>query len=472
MLKTLSKIFPLLDYLYIFQTLEYNLKDFLTWFLKHPLERNLQRKKHLEVTQKVLILSIGNIILELTTLIILIFYLKNIWVFISVLILLQLITPFLIIISYLLYLPFDIYIKQRRIQEAKTKLKRMQNLHIVAITGSFGKTSTKEILYTLLWKRFNVVKTPKSFNTLLGVAQTIWDDLKETNDIFIVEIGAYKIGEITELAKLAKPQIGIITAIAPQHLERFGSLEKIAQAKFELVENLPADGLAILNSKFEWLKTLTPKSPAKVVFYGQKQDPYYATNVQVNGNGTSFNFHTPKTVVNIEIPLIGEHHVDNFIAASVAALKLGLSLKELKQRAKLLLPTPHRMEIKKMGNMILIDNSFNSNPVSASSSLKLLATFVRSRKIVITPGFVELGKEAVVVNQEFGQEIRRVADEVIIIGQNAKQDLLRGLNSINHLEKTVHLVKTTQEALTLAQQLANGKETVALLENDLPDQYS
>lgn len=471
MSKILSKAFPLFDYLYIFQTLEYSLKDFLVWFLKHPLERNLQRKKHLEITQKALILIICNIFLMLAIAILFALYFQSMWVFILVLTLLQLITPILILISYIGYLPFDIYIKWQKIQRAKTKLRNIPNLQVVAITGSFGKTSTKDILYTLLWKKFNVIKTPKSYNTLLGVAQTILEDIKETNEIFIVEIGAYQAGEIAKLSKLAKPHIGVITAIAPQHLERFGSLEKIAQAKFELVENLPPDGLAILNSKFAWLKTLAPKSPARIVFYGQRQDPYYATNIQVDRNGTSFNFHTPKAAVDMEIPLMGEHHVDNFIAASIAALKLGLSLKEIKERARLLLPTSHRMEIKKMGNMILIDNSFNSNPVSANSSLKLLSSFKGSRKIVITPGFVELGKEAAKANQKFGEEIGRLANEVIIVGENARQDLLKGLKSVNNLEETIHLVNTTQEALMLAQQLSRETETVVLLENDLPDQY-
>ena len=240
-----------------------------------------------------------------------------------------------------------------------------------------------------------------------------------------------------------------------------------------MVENLAKNGVAILNNESELLQKLASHSSSgNVKFYG-KDSQYFASDIKVTPDGTSFILHTPHATTNISIPLIGEHHAQNFLAATVAALQLGLTLSEIKERAKLLLPTPHRMEIKKQGNIILIDNSFNTNPKSARASLSLLVSFKENRKIIITPGFVELGKEAAKENQKFGHEIFCLADEVIIVGDNARKDLLEGMRDINkNPEESVHFAKSTQEALILAQGLTQGVETVVLLENDLPDQYS
>lgn len=426
MSKIFAKYFPLFDHLYILQLFEYNYWDFLNWFVKYPFKRNLQKKHKLQLTEKAIFLGLLSFFwMIFFALIISHFLYKGFYAFLipfAWLALLQ-ITPLPILFAVVTILPSDYYLKKRILIKTKQKLDKLKNLKVVAITGSYGKTSTKDILYTLLWKKFRVVKTPKSFNTPLGIAQTILEDVKENTDILIAEIGAYKKGEIANIAKLIKPSIGIITAIGPQHLDRFGSLENIKKAKFELVENLSNGKIAILNP------------------------PHF----------------------DIPIPLIGEHHARNFDFAAAAAIKLGMTLKEIRERAKLLLPTPHRMEIKKIGNITLIDNSYNTNPKSAQSSLELLASFHGFTKVVITPGFVELGKEAAKKNREFGKNIGKLADKVIIVGENAKKDLLKGLRDVNYLRENAFMVNSTQEALILAQQL--GFPLVALLENDLPDQY-
>lgn len=474
MSKILSKIFPIIDHLYIYQILEYKSGEFLIWFLKNLFKRNLQKKHKLQWTQKAKLLALLGITLLILDSVITSYLLTGkFWLSLILLPVKSLYSPLFLVVSQILISPLEYYQKQKTLRIAKKKLSKLPNLKIAAITGSFGKTSTKDILYTLLWKKYFVVKTPKSFNTPLGIAQTILEDLKENTEVFICEIGAYKIGEIKKIASLINPTIGIITAIAPQHLQKFGSLENIAKAKFELPQALKSTGVAILNSNYQEVRTFAPTVKAKTYFYGTEEDAFYAIDIKSSVQGTSFTLHTPKGKTDIHIPLIGEHHVQNFLAATAAALALGLTLFEIKERAKLLLPTPHRMEIKKMGNIILIDNSFNTNPKSAEASLSLLASFKENRKIVITPGFVELGKEATKTNQEFGHEIRCLADEVIIVGENAKKDLLEGMKDIYpNPEEFVHFAKSTQEALVLAQELTQGVETVVLLENDLPDQYS
>ncbi len=472
MSKILSNIFPLIDHLYIYQNFEYSSRDFLKWFIKNIFKRSLQQKHKIVWTTKARLLFIVSLFLILldasfTTL----YFNGGVILFLILLVIKFLYSPLFLVVSRILISPLDYYQKEKILAKTRKKLSGLSNLKVIAITGSFGKTSTKDILYTLLWKKFYVVKTPKSFNTPLGIAKTILEDVKKSTDIFICEVGAYKRGEIKNIMKLIKPSVGIITAIAPQHLERFGSLENIALAKFELPQSLQKDGVAILNKSYEQVNNLSSTLNSKVIFYGTGDSEYHATNIKVSKNGTSFQIRTPKGTADITIPLIGEHHAQNFLAASAAALQLGLTLSEIKERAKLLLPTPHRMEIKKLGKITLIDNSYNSNPKSAKASLDLLSTF-EGRKIVLTPGFIELGKESAKENKEFGKEIARVADEIVIVGNNAKKDLLDGIKEINPNADSVHFVNTTQEGLIMAQQLTQGVEAVALLENDLPDQYN
>lgn len=484
MKKLLSKIFPLFDHLYIYQVFEYNSRDFLSWFIKNPFKRNLQKKHNLEWTKKALALFIASTVLIIMVSIYIItanIYHNFIPLYLIFLFLLVF-SPVFLVISNFLYKPLESHLKGKILSRVKEKLDKLPNLKVVAITGSFGKTSTKDILYTLLFKKYFVVKTPKSFNTPLGIAQTVLEMVKVNTDIFICEVGAYKEGEIAKIANLVKPQIGIITAVAPQHLQKFGSLENIAKAKFELPQSLPWGGIAILNSNYEQIKKFAPTVSAKVVFYGNEEDPFYATDIKIGIEGTEFTIHTPKGKADIKIPLLGKHHVQNFLAATVTALQVGLTLSEIQERAKLLLPTPHRMEIKRLGNMIFIDNSYNTNPKSAESSLNLLASFKDYRKIIITPGFVELGKEAARENQNFGNNIACIADEVIIVGENAKIDLLKGIRKVwPDPEHMTHFVNSTHEGITLAQQLTaeyvqrvarSDIEVAVLLENDLPDQYS
>ena len=398
MLKILFKIFPIIDHLYIFQILEYDPRQFIKWFLKYPHKRNLQKKHRLQWTNKIKLL----------------FLLTLLWIIISIYITGALLTllfiiflsPVFIFLSYITYLPLEIYSKNKIMDKACQKLAGLPNLKIIAITGSYGKTSFKDMLYTLLWKKFRVVKTPKSFNTPMGLSQTILDYLKPNTRIFIAEIGAYKIGDIKKLTEFLRPIIGVITAIAPQHLDRFGSLENIKKAKFELFKSLPPGGVAIRGLGLE--------------------------------------------------------------AASKIAKQLGMSPAEIKERIKWLQPTPHRQEIKKQGNMTIIDNTYNTNPESAKTSLKLLQETLGSQKILITPGLVELGKQHNKYNMEFAEEAAKVADIIIIVGEFAKKALLSGLK--NFPKEKIYTVASLSDAINLLSQIAKPN-AVILLENDLPDQY-
>lgn len=482
MLKTLSKIFPFFDHLYIYQILEYNSWDLFLWFIKNPFERDLQKKHKLKWTNKTKLLAlVGLTLILVDSIFTSLYFFQSPWFILFFIFFKGAFSPLFLIVSQILIWPLENYQKQKLILKTKEKLSKLPKLKVVAITGSFGKTSTKDILYTLLFKKYYVVRTPKSFNTPLGISQTILDLIKENTNIFICEVGAYKIGEIAKIAQIIKPDIGIITAVGPQHLEKFGSLEKIAKAKFELAQNLKKNGLAILNGNYDLLINLASENKTeKIIYYGRQEDKFYATNIKTDIDGTSFTLLTPSGKAVIKIPLVGEHHTQNFLAATAAALNLGLTLTEIQKRAALLLPTPHRLEIKKVGNTTFIDNSYNINPKSAESSLKLLSSFDDTWKIIITPGFVELGKKAGEANRQFGNDMACLADEIIIVGESNKLDLLEGIGKVWPTQNTTYFANSTKEAITLAQQLAKERiktiarddtQVVILLEGDLPDQY-
>lgn len=471
MSKIFAKFFPLLDYLYIYQVLEYEPAAFLKWFLRHPLKRNLQRKYKLKFTQKAIQLSILSILLMLlisTTLSI--FLSKGLLLFPILLLITQSFSPLFILIAHLIYYPVEFYFKRRILKRAKIKLNSLPDLKIIAITGSLGKTSTKEILYTLLWRKFRVVKTPKSFNTPLGIAQTILQDLKDNTEILIIEIGAYEQGDIAKMAEFLKPQIGIITGVAPQHLERFGSFKNIINTKFELARALSENGLAIINGENEQLVQLTPQSPAKVILYGQNNNPFFASQIQTSILGTTFLLHTSNTQTKISIPLVGKHHIKNFLGAAIAAQHLGLTIEDIKKRAILLLSTPHRLEIKKQGDVVIIDNTYNTNPASSKASLELLKDYPGKQKILITPGLIELGQDSSKENQALAKLGAQIADLIIIIGSNAQKDLLVGLNEVKYPKRQILIKDSLYEALQLLPKICKPK-AVVLLENDLPDQY-
>lgn len=467
-----SKIFPLLDHLYIFQLLEYEVGDFLKWFFKNPLRRNLQKKNTLDFTLKIQLLAFISsfIMLSLATLVVLVFFSGNLLTLVLIYILFESISPIFIVFSSLLISPLDFYLKHQITQKAKAKLNSLRDLKTIAIIGSYAKTSTKNILFTLLWKDFFVVKTPKSFNTPVAISKTILSDLKPTTQIFIVEMDAYHKGDIKKLCKIAKPNMAIITAIAPQHLEKFGNIEKLAKTQFEVVQILERGGL-FLNSLDELTMQTEEKFTTSKIFFGGEKDKFRIENIENFPQGSSFQLLLDKETVDINLPLPGEHNAYNFLAAVTIAYKLGLPAKTIAQRARLILPTEHRLEIRKAGNLTIIDNSYNTNPKVVISSLKLLEeTGKGNLKILITPGLIEQGGDTEIENKKFIKNASEVADEIIIVGDSFKGFLKSGLEEANFPKDKTHYVKSTADALEFTNKVAR-KGTVVLIENDLPDQY-
>ncbi len=357
--------------------------------------------------------------------------------------------------------------------QAVKKLKSM-NIPVVGITGSYGKTSSKNIINDILNVKFNSFATPKSFNTPYGLINSINNYLDKFDDIFIAEMGAFKIGEIKQNCKLVKPKYGIITIIGEAHLETFGSRDNIMKGKFELVESLPSDGLAILNGDDPYQLKYNIKNNCNVKWIGidNKDVDLYAENIKLSGEGTTFDciFKGDKNKYTFTTKLLGKHNVYNVLAGILLGHELGLKINELQRGVSSVKTIEHRLELKKYGNINIIDDAYNSNPVGSKMALDVL-NLMDGTKIIVTPGMIELGEKQYELNEKFGEYISEVCDYVILVGKNQTKPIYDGLMSKKYNDKNVFVLNDVKDAFPLMSRLADDN-TYVLLENDLPDLFN
>lgn len=357
--------------------------------------------------------------------------------------------------------------------QALKKLKSM-NIPVVGITGSYGKTSSKNIINDILNVKLNSFATPKSFNTPYGLINSINNYLDKFNDIFLAEMGAFRIGEIKQNCKLVKPKYGIITTIGEAHLESFGSRENIMKGKFELVESLPSDGLAILNGDDEYQLKYKIKNSCSVKWIGidNKDVDLYATNIKLSGSGTTFDcvFKGDKNKYKFNTKLLGKHNVYNILAGILLGKELGLKIEELQRGVSSVKPIEHRLELKKYGNINIIDDAYNSNPVGSKMAVEVLG-LMEGTKIIVTPGMIELGPKQYELNHKFGQYISKVCDYVILIGEKQTKPIYDGLIDNKFDKKKIFVLNDVRDAFPLMNKLSDNN-TYVLLENDLPDLFN
>ena len=359
-------------------------------------------------------------------------------------------------------------------RKATNKLDSMIDLKRVCITGSYGKTSTKNALNDILNVKYNSFATPKSFNTMLGLMNAINNYMDKFNDIFIAEAGAFKIGEIKEKADFIKPKYAILTVIGEAHLESFGSRKNIQKGKFELIDSLPDDGVAVLNKDDEYQTSYKIKSKCKAIWVSlkDKSADLYANNIKLSDEGTKFTctFKKTKEKCVFETKLLGEANVYNILEAIALAYELGMSSDEIKIGVKRINTIEHRLELKKMDNITIIDDAYNSNPIGSKMALDVL-NLMKGKKIIVTPGMIELGDKMYEYNMEFGRHIAKVCDEVILVGKEQTKPILDGIKKEKFNEKNIYILNDVKEAFPLMRKLSD-KNTFVLLENDLPDIFN
>lgn len=361
--------------------------------------------------------------------------------------------------------------------KAKKKLASMNQLKIIGITGSYGKTSSKNILSDILNIRYIARPTPKNLNTYYGLMITINNHLDKFDDIFIAEMGAYVRGDIKGLCDLVKPKYGILTTIGTAHLESFGSEENIAKGKFELIESLPKDGIGVLNRDDIKQVNYPLKTKARLLWIGITSNDVdvKAENIKASYKGTSFDvlFKGDPHKYHFETKLLGNHNVYNILASLALGRELGITIEELIQAVKMVRPVEHRLELKRLGSFYQIDDAYNSNPVGAKSALEVLS-MMPGKKIVVTPGMIELGEKEEELNRLFGEQIGEIskADYVILIGQKKTKPIYEGLKNKQFDMEKVIVTNDVREAYTIIQNLKSKDEIYALFENDLPDTYN
>jgi UDP-N-acetylmuramoyl-tripeptide--D-alanyl-D-alanine ligase len=381
---------------------------------------------------------------------------------------------FVILLADLINLPIEKLISGWYVNDAKSKLKLMPRLTIIGITGSFGKTSTKYILNRILSERFNVLMTPESYNTPMGVVKTIRTMLKPIHEIFIVEMGAKRRGDIKEICDLVSPRYGILTSIGEQHLETFQNIDNIVRTKFELVDSLPpGGGVAFLNYDNPYIRGR--EVDKKIIRYGIDSDKldYWVEDIHFDVKGSTFTickYNREKKV--LQTKLLGVHNILNIAAAVSVASELGVDFEAIAYAVRTIEPVPHRLELKAMANgRTIIDDAFNSNPEGAGKALQVLKTFNSQNKILITPGMVELGAKEFQYNKEFGMQAADACDFIILVGPKRTIPIQEGLKEKKYPQDRLFVAGSLAEALQKMRSIAD-EGSVVLFENDLPDTYN
>ena len=387
--------------------------------------------------------------------------------------LLPLFVPVWVALAALLTLPVEHLIKHLYQRDARRILDAQKGLIRIAITGSYGKTSVKFFLETMLRQRYSVLATRGSFNTPMGITRVIREDMEPAHRVFIAEMGARHRHDIRELCRLVQPQIGILTAVGPQHLETFGSVERVRETKYDLIRALPKDGLAVFINDGAIVRDLygqTGDKPRLIV--GQPGDDLWAEGVEATLEGTAFLLCLKDgTRLRCHTRLIGEHNLQNVLLAAAVARHLGLSDAQLRRGIEALEPVAARFKPEKTEDgRTIINNGFNANPQSSRAALALLKDYP-GRRIVVTPGFVELGEQESAFNRQLGERMAASADVALLVGPKHTLPIREGLLGQGFAEDNIHTFLSLKEAQAwLDENKAAGD--VVLYENDLPDHYN
>jgi UDP-N-acetylmuramoyl-tripeptide--D-alanyl-D-alanine ligase len=380
----------------------------------------------------------------------------------------------IIMAANLLLQPVEKSINKKYYREAADILKSMPDLKIIGITGSYGKTSTKYYLQRILSEQFDTLMTPGSFNTTLGVIRTVREYLKPYNEVFIVEMGAKQPNDIKEICDLVHPEIGIITAVGPQHLESFKTIECVQRTKFELADAIPADGLVVLNDDFKFIENRKVENTNSIRYALHATDNAQAVikDIEYTITGTTFTISFKDgNDITLHTKLVGEANVTNLTAAVVVARHLGMADDKIKYAVERIEQVEHRLSIKRTaGGVTIIDDAFNSNPVGSTMALNVIGSMKTGRRIVVTPGMIELGSEQYIFNRDFGELMAESCDIAIVVGKYNRDAIYEGLQVGAMPEDAIKLVDSFADAQALLSKILKAGDII-LYENDLPDTF-
>lgn len=381
-------------------------------------------------------------------------------------------SPFFVCLLNIINSPVEKAIKQYYINDAKKILGSKPDMKIIGLTGSYGKTSTKYILGRILSEKFNTVITPGSFNTPMGVVITVRNHLTPQTEVFVVEMGAKNVGDIAEICEIVHSDIGIITSVGPQHLNTFGSIENVTKTKFELADEVKKNGGKMyLNADNEYISAKVGEYDS-ITYSIDGDSDIVATNVKCDKNGLSFTVNYKDTSIDLTTELLGSHNVLNIMAAVGIALDMGMSENDIKYAVERLKATEHRLELKPLFNgALLIDDAYNANPSGCLEAMRVIGSFKPMKRIVVTPGLVELGEKEEECNKALGMAAADNADVIILVGEKRSIPIKEGVLAKGFPQENLYIAKTFNDAVEIFRPMCD-KDTVVIFENDLPDNYA
>jgi len=376
----------------------------------------------------------------------------------------------------LAFQPFTVLWRKQIIKKAKQKREQFENLLVIGITGSYGKTSTKEFLAQILSQKFKVLKTKEHQNSEVGISQCILNDLKPEHEVFVVEMGAYNRGGIKLLCDITKPKIGILTGINEQHLAAFGSQENIIKTKYELIENLSRDGLAIFNGnnkycvelyeKTDVSKRLTKRGPIveKMII----EFDIWAEDIKVEREFINFKvFSKDGQNADFKVNLLGEQNIENILMAVTAAKELGMNLEEISKACqKIKLEQGGIRLIKTMEGLNILDSTYSANPDGVLSHLDYLKIWP-GKKVIVMPCLIELGSASKEVHRRIGEKIGQVCDLAIITTKDKFKEVRDGAIKSGMPEENILFTERPKE---ISERITTfcQPEDVVLLEGRIP----
>ena len=372
--------------------------------------------------------------------------------------------------------PLESAIARRFLRQAAARMAGFPG-KVIGITGSYGKTTTKHIVAELLAVRYRVFKTPAGVNTTMGIIRVIREELSDEHEMFVVEASAYGPGEIREVCDIVHPRLAILTSVGVQHLERFGTPERIAEAKYELIASLPPGGPAVINADDPTCLRLAERARAdgkRVLLYGLEERAGLALHgaiLRVSRQGTEFRAAAASgESAEFATRLLGRWNISNVLAGLEAGVECGISLAAMREAVAALTPAPRRLEIQEAGGIVRILDVANANPRGAEMALEVLGQFQGGARILITPGMVELGPIEAEENYRFGERAASVCDRVVLVGPKQTAPIRQGLLDRGFPAERIVTVRQAQE---VADQLAGVVRPgdILLYENRLPDTY-
>lgn len=457
--------------LYLLQIENYELKRFWALlFRKGYFKPSQPLRKNIVWTGK------AKAILTLSVILYLIFVftagLGTSWIVFAIA-LISIITPSLYYsISIVLLWPFDALLKRRIINKAKKKLENHENLRIIGIAGSYGKTTMKNVLFSILSQKFKVITAPGNINTALGIATWFVSKPMRDAEILLIEFGEEYPGDNARTANIFPQDLTVVTGINEAHFERLGSIEGVAATIFEAVSNARQDAVVYLNGDDPNVLRYYKKylGERKEIFFGREKSDLKILDKRFDPEKLSWSAEI-EGIGKIGVPFLAEYIFSDIAAAVLIAQELGLNNTEIRQGISKLQPVEHRLQpIIGQGGVLVVDDSYNANPEGVKEAIRTLALFKNRRKIYITPGIVETGKRNKEVHETIGEQLASVADLVILVKNSATPYIAAGLEKKGFLKKDILWFDSAQKAHESLKDILKPDDVI-LFQNDWGDQY-